>query len=346
MKIGATQIRLLEKLCNAVAVSGDEAEVRRIVREEVAASVDELRVDAIGNLLAIKHRKKTGRLRILLAAHMDEVGLMVVGKEAPGLYQIEKVGNIGTRYLAGKQVVAGKEHRPGVIGAPPIHLTKSEDLKKNLDVNSLRIDMGKGELLNVGDRVSFATRFRKTGPSIMAKSIDDRIGVAILVETIKHAPSHIEVCGAFTVQEEIGLRGAGVAAHSFHPDIAFVLDATPANDLPSQNQRDNQSYNTILGDGPAIYVADNYTIYQSGFIEFMKHIADRSGIPYQLRQPGGGGTDAGAIHQVLAGVPTLTISVPHRYPHSPMSISRVSDWENTLNLIQAALKLVTLAAIR
>ena len=346
LKLGSPQFSLLQKLCNAIAVSGVEAEVRHIIRSEVEPFADEIKVDAIGNLLAIKHSKKSRGLRVLIAAHMDEVGLMVVARDGDGFYQFKKIGGIAAHHLAGKQVLAGRTHHPGVIGTPPIHTLTTDALKKSIDLDDLRIDVGKNIELRIGERVTFATSFQRVGSSIMAKSIDDRIGVASLIELIKKAPSNLEVCAAFTAQEEIGGRGAGVAARAFKPDIAIVIDATPAYDLPAHNPQDNKNFNSVLGNGPVIYVADKYTLYNRGLIEFMKTTAERMGIPYQLRQPGGGGTDAAAIHQVLDGIPSIAVSVPHRYPHSPISLARISDWQDTLNLLHNALGLITPSSIR
>jgi endoglucanase len=193
----------------------------------------------------------------------------------------------------------------------------------------------------MGDRAGFATQFKRVGPSIMAKSIDDRIGVTTLIELFKNAPSNIDFCAAFTVQEEIGLRGAKVAAHYFNPDMAIAVDSTPANDLPAYDGTENISYNTKLGLGPAIYVADGSTLHDARLVRLLQEVAEVESIPYQLRQPGGGGTNSGAIQKALAGIPTVSVSVPHRYTHSPVSISRVDDWKNTLNLLHAALKKIT-----
>jgi endoglucanase len=171
----------------------------------------------------------------------------------------------------------------------------------------------------------------------MSKALDDRIGVALLIELVKSAPPNIDVLAAFTVQEEVGLRGAKVASHYFHPDLAIVIDATPANDLPVQYEGENTFYNTKLGLGPAIYVANASTLDDPRLVRFIADTGSQAGIPYQLRQPGGGGTDAGAIQRAAGGVPVVSVSVPHRYPHSAMSISRVEDIRNTLSLLSKAL---------
>ena len=337
---GNAQIRLLEKLCNVIAVSGDESEVRRIVLEEVKPYADEVKIDAMGSVLAIKmgQGRAENRLRLMLDAHMDEVGFMIVADDGEGLYRFEIVGGIDVRHLVGKQVLVGKDRTPAVIGAKPVHLMNGDERNRKVSLDALRIDVGLSGKASVGDRAGFATKFRRVGPSILAKSIDDRIGVATLIELFKQAPPNVDLCAAFSVQEEIGLRGAKVAAQYFNPDIAIAVDSTPAHDLPLYEGGENISYNTKLGLGPAIYVADGATLHDPRLVRFLQETAEAEKIPYQFRQPGGGGTDSGAIQRSLAGIPTVSVSVPHRYTHSPISVSRLEDWKNTINLLHAALK--------
>jgi endoglucanase len=335
---GNPQLKLLEKLCNVIAVSGDESEVRRIVLEEVKPYADELKVDALGSVLATKIGRGRKRTRVMLDAHMDEVGLMIVDDEGEGLYRFETVGGVDVRSLVGRQVYVGRERTPAVIGAKPIHLMNGDEYTKKVPVDALRIDVGPTGKAKVGDRAGFATRFRRVGPSILSKSIDDRIGVATLIELFKQAPPNIDLCAAFSVQEEIGLRGAKVAAQYFNPGLAIAIDSTPANDLPLHDGSENVSYNTKLGLGPAIYVADGSTLHDPRLVRFLRETAESEGIPYQIRQPGGGGTDSGAIQRSLAGIPTVSVSVPHRYTHSPVSIARIDDWKHTLQLLHAVLK--------
>jgi putative aminopeptidase FrvX len=350
LTFGNAQLKLLERLCNVIAVSGDEGEVRKIVLEEMKPYADEVRVDAMGNVLVTRFgRARSGkRMRVLLDAHMDEVGFMLVADDGEGIYRFEAVGGMDVRHLVGKQVFVGRERIPGVIGAKPIHLMSSEERTKKVAVDALRIDIGPGGKAKVGERAGFATKFRRVGPSILSKSIDDRIGVATLIQLVKHAPSNIDLCAAFTVQEEVGLRGAKVAAYYFNPDLGIAIDSTPAHDMPVFDGGENMTYNTKLGLGPAIYVADGSTLHDPRLVRFLQETAEAEKIPYQIRQPGGGGTDSGAIQRSLAGIPTVSVSVPHRYTHSPVSISRVDDWKNTINLLHAALKRVTpsLIAIR
>ena len=253
---GNVQIKLLEKLCNAIGVSGDEGEVRKIVLDEIKPYADEFKVDAMGNVLAIKHGRGAKRVRVMVDAHMDEVGFFIVADEGEGVYRFETVGGIDPRQLLGKQVYVGRDRIPGVIGGKPVHLMDASERKSKVPIEGLRIDIGIAGVAQVGDRAGFATKFRRVGPSIMSKAIDDRIGVATLIELLKHAPSNIDLCASFSVQEEIGLRGAKVAAQYFKPDMAIAIDSTPANDLPVYDGSENTSYNVKLGLGPAIYIAD------------------------------------------------------------------------------------------
>ena len=336
--IGTQQIKLLERLCNAVAVSGDEGEVRRIVLAELKGHADELRVDALGNVLATKigSGPQTGgkRLRVMLSAHMDEVGFMLVADDGEGLFRFERIGGMDVRQLPGKAVLVGADHVPGVIGARPIHLTTAEERKEKIPLDALRIDVGPGTTkVKLGDRAAFATRFQRSGPSLLAKALDNRLGVALLIELVKHAPAGVDLLAAFTVQEEIGPRGAKVAAYSFNPDLGIAVDATPANDLPGWDGEENITYNTKLGLGPA----NSSTLSDPRLVRWLAGTGDAMKIPYQFRQPGGGGTDAGAIQKARAGVPSISLSVPHRYSHTAISVARLDDWKNTLALLHAAL---------
>jgi endoglucanase len=347
--IGKAQLKLLEKLCNACAVSGDEGEVRQIVQEEIKDYVDDVKVDALGNVLATKkgtgpsNSLKTGqnRVRVMISAHMDEVGFMLVAEDGEGIYRFETVGSLDVRQLAGKPVWVGRDHTPGVIGARPIHLTTAEERKRAIPLDALRIDIGPGGKAKLGDRATFATRFQRSGPSLIAKALDNRLGVTTLIELVKHAPANIDLLAAFSVQEEIGLRGAKVAAHAFNPDMGLAVDSTPANDLPAWDNEENVAYNTCLGLGPAIYIADGSTLSDPRLVRHFSTVGDAEGIPYQMRQPGGGGTDAGAIHRSRAGIPSLSISVPHRYSHTAVSIALLDDWRNYFALLHAALSRIT-----
>ncbi len=338
-QIGVEQIALLEKLSNACAVSGDEGQVRKIVLDEIRTVVDEVRVDALGNVLAVKKARSDPRLRVMVDAHMDEVGFMIVDDDKDGLFQFENVGGIDERVLPGKMVLVGKNNVPGVIGAKPIHLTEPGETESKISLGSMRIDVGLngGGKVKVGDRATFATRFRQVGPSLFGKALDNRLGVATIIELLKHPPENVELVASFSVQEEIGLRGATVAAYALQPDMAIAIDSTPAFDLPVWDESENSGYNTRLGAGPAIYITDAGTLSDPRLIRHLAQTAEAMHIPYQFRQPGGGGTDAGAIHRVRSGVPSVSVSIPGRYAHTALMVARLADWENSLALVYHAI---------
>ena len=344
--ISASQLHLLERLCNAIAVSGEEGEVRKIVLEQVSRHADDVCVDGLGNVLVKKRGSGRNRLKVMLAAHMDEVGFMVVSDEGEGLFRFETVGALDVSQMAGKTVCIGRERIPAVVGVKPIHLVKVEERRQKFTLDSLRLDAGGKRGAQVGDRVGFATRFRRAGNSIFSKALDNRLGVATLIELLKHAPPNIDLLLAFTVQEEVGLRGAKVAARAFAPDLAIAVDSTPARDLPAADGRENTVYNTRLGLGPAIYLADSSALHNLRLVKHFVKVGEAEGIPYQIRQPGGGGTDAGAMHQQLEGIPALSISVPGRYPHTPVGVCRVDDWQNTLRLLHAGLSSLKPAVLK
>ncbi len=348
ISIGAPQLRLLRRLCEAVAVSGDEGEVRQIILDELRPVAADYRIDALGNLLIAKRGRGKPRLRLMLDAHMDEVGFMIVAEDGQGqgLYEFEIVGGMDRRSVIGKEVVVGRQHSPAVIGVKPIHLYTVEERKQPIATDALRVDLGPGGKANVGDRGTFSPNFRRVGPSVMSKSLDDRLGVATLIELFRSAPSSIEILAAFTVQEEIGLRGAKVAASYFDPELAIVLDVAPARDLPMQRPGENTFYTTRLGFGPAIYVSDSSAFEDPALVQFLMETANRLRIPFQVRQPGRGGTNAGVIQRAAAGIPVAAVSIPYRYPHTAMSVSRLSDWENGLRLLDAAIRGLTRDVLR
>ena len=334
---------LLRALTEAVGVSGDEGAVRRLVHKHVEPLADEIRVDALGNLLAIRRGSSRRRVRVMLSAHMDEVGLMITGAESDGTLHVACVGSVAPHHLAGKAFWVGRERVTGVIGLTPPHLTRDMEHRPRLAVDQLRLDVGVQsredalERVRIGDRASFATALTRMGDCVSAKALDDRLGVAILVELLGAAPPNIDLLAAFTVQEEIGLRGAGVAAHSLDPELAIAIDCTPARDLPTWDGNENVAYNTHLGQGPAIYTADRGTVSDLRLLEHFESTAKAARLPMQLRQPGGGSTDAGAIHRARKGIPAISVSVPVRYPHSPAGLIRIDDWRNTVLLLHAAL---------
>jgi endoglucanase len=309
--------------------------VHQIVLEHIRDAADQIETDPLGNLLAVKRGKGRNRLKVMLAAHMDEVGFILTSDEGKGLYRFQIAGGVDPRNLAGKQVRVGQEAVPGVIGLGPVHLVSAESRRNAVSLNDLRIDIGPGNAgrAKIGDRAAFDTRFVRLGPSLRGKALDDRLGVATLILLLKYAPENIDLMAAFTVQEEVGLRGAKVAAYTLNPDLGFALDCTPSLDMPVWDGSENTQYRSKIGNGPAIYVGDGSTLSDPRLIRLLRQTGDELGVPYQLRQPGGGGTDAGSIHLSRAGVPAVSVSVPGRYLHTPASIVRLKDWQHSVKLL-------------
>ena len=338
--IGEEQLDLLEKLSNACSVSGDEGEVRGIVLELVRPLADEVKIDALGNVIAFKKGNGENLLKVMLDAHMDEIGFMVTADDGDGLFQFEPVGGIDVRQLPGKPVLIGKNKVPAVIGARAIHLTTSEQRKSAIPLNTLRFDIGPTKAnskVKPGDRAAFATRFRKTEENLFGKALDDRLGIVILIEILKNSPENLDMYYVFSTQEEVGLRGALTAAYQIHPDIGIAVDSTPARDFPSTDEAENTKYNTKFGGGPAIYTMDSASIADPRLVRYFIRVADENEIRYQFRQPGPGGTDAGAIHKQHSGIPSISISVPGRYAHTAIGLASKDDFEKTLQLVYLGL---------
>jgi putative aminopeptidase FrvX len=345
-QIGTEQMRMLAKLSNACAVSGDEGEVRAFIVEQLKTRAIDYSKDSLGNLIVIKKGLSQNCLRVMVAAHMDEVGLILTYNEdkEEGVFRFETVGGISIQNIVSKPFWIGKKHIPGIIAGKHFHKTTKEELSKPYLHDSLRMDVGSENAseVEVGDRATFATTFRRLGPSLCGKALDNRLGVVSLIEILKNHPPNIDLLAVFTVQEEVGPRGSRTAAFSLDPDIAIVIDCTLANDLPSSEhdehyKQENAQYNSRLGAGPAIYLADSHTISDKRLVEHFVTTARMNSIPFQYRQPGGGSTDAGEIHLQKEGIPSISISVPGRYLHTSSSIIRLVDWQNTFQLIYKSL---------
>lgn len=330
---------LLKSVTEAMGPSGFETEIRTVIRQQVADHVDRAYTDVLGNLLCEKGVTQSGP-RVLLDAHMDEVGLMVVHVEDSGLLRFRALGGIDPRVLIAKPVRIGVDKHWGVIGAKPVHLQSRDERKRALKMDQLYIDIGardKDDALSIvqpGDAAVFATSYEPIGDGcVKAKSFDDRVGCALLIETLQKSYG-MPVYGAFTVQEEIGLRGATVVAHQVAPDIAIALEGTVCFDVvgtPAHGQ------STILGGGPALTVQDGQTLADRRFLEFMMAVADQYGIRYQLRRVKGGSNDFGAIHRAREGIVGGAISVPVRYIHAPAQVVSLADYEQSLRLLDAVL---------
>jgi endoglucanase len=333
---------LLEKLSNARGVSGDESAVRALIAEQMQKYADEYRVDALGNLIACKRaaRRANSHLKVLIAAHMDEVGLLTTHVDRDGFVHFEKVGGIDDRILPSKAVHIGASRIPGVIGFKPRHRSTESERKKVIAHDDLRIDIGAtsredaARVVAPGDYITFATTFSPFGDNcVRGKALDDRAGCALLAELVRDAYP-FDLYAAFTTQEEIGLRGARVAGYSVAPDIALVLEATVCDDSPKARE---QSPTTRLGAGPALTHADRGLLANKQLVNHLADTAREHKIPFQFKQPLVGGTDAGQLHRGRAGVPSAVVSLPARYIHSPAAIISLDDFTNALKLMRAAL---------
>jgi len=339
---------LLEKLSNEIGPAGYEKAVRALIKAEVTDLADRLEVDSLGNLIALK--AGTGpepRLKVMLAAHMDEVGFMIIGVDKSGGLRFRPVGGLDPRLLLAKRVVIGDERVPGVIGAPVPHLQRGNSREKVLEVDDLFIDIGAADQkaaeskVKVGDYGTFATRFvvlsdDPAWPTARGKAFDDRAGCAVLIALLAQRYP-VDLYAVFTVQEEVGLRGARVAAYRIAPDAAIALEGTICDDLPQPPDEDNTPV-TRLGDGPAITLMDRSMVSHPGMLRLLRGAAEAEGIRVQYKAPGVGSTDSGAIHLTRAGVPASTVAVPCRYIHGPAALLNLNDLADTVKLVAAALR--------
>ncbi len=329
---------ILKRLSCARGVSGNEGAVRDIIKEEAEKYADEVTVDNIGNVIAYK-KGKIGKQKIMLASHMDEVGFLVTYIEDSGFIRFKPIGGIDQRVLLAKRVRIGKDNIVGVIGVKAIHLQAPAERGNVIPMASMYIDVGasskEGTGVKLGDYISFDTEFDDFGDGMMkGKAIDDRIGCAVLLYLMQNEYDD-DIYFTFTVQEELGLRGAGVAAYTIQPDLAIVLEATSSADVPNV---DESFKVTAMGKGPAISHMDAASIGDKKLVTELINTAEDNGITYQIKRSAAGGNDAGAINLSREGVPTAVISVPCRYIHSPVSVASYSDYENMKKLVDTYLK--------
>ncbi|NLG26255.1 MAG: M42 family metallopeptidase [Clostridiales bacterium] len=325
---------LLEKLTSARGISGQEAEVRKLIKSEIESFVDEVTVDPIGNLIALRRGRKGGT-RVMIAAHMDEVGLMVAGFDSDGLIKVEASGGVDPRVLVSKVVYVGPSSRLGVIGSKPVHLMKPEEFEKALGIDALTVDIGANgredaeKLVKLGDQITIATDFAELGSGYYkGKAFDDRVGCLALIESLKVQRDY-DLYAAFTVQEEVGLRGAGVAAYRVKPQMALVLEGTTAHDVPKAPEH---SQSCLVGAGPVIVHRDTAWVGDPRIIRRLVETAEAAHIPYQFKRTVTGGTDAGKIGLTEQGTPVAVMSMPCRFIHSPVSVIAQSDLNNYIKL--------------
>lgn len=331
---------MLAELSNLRGVSGNEGPVREYLIDKINDSGCDYTIDTMGNLLVYKNCAK-GKGSIMLSAHMDEVGLMVVSINKQGLLSFKQVGGIDSRVLIAKKVRIGDSGLEGVIGSKPIHLQRKGEQNKPFDEDTLYIDCGfksrdeAEKHIKVGDYVTFDTNCVSLGDGFYrGKAFDDRAGCLIILRLLLK-DNNYSFCAAFTVQEEVGTRGALTAAYTLEPHTALVIETTAASDTP---ETEKEQITTSLGKGPAISFMDRTVMVKKEMRDELVKAAERAGVPYQFRQFTGSGTEAGVISLSRGGVQTAVLSVPCRYIHSPQSIVQEKDIEGAENLVKSWLE--------
>ena len=320
----------LKTLCYLSGASGNEDEVRDYILERVMPYSNEIITDNMGNLIITKKGKKQCGRKILICAHMDEVGIIITGIDDDGYLRFDFLGGIDRRVIIGKRVYIGKDRVPGVIGIKAYHLVSKEEEKTVPKREEMYIDLGLKskdevkELVSLGDAGVFDDSVLEFGDGFLkAKAIDDRVGCAAMIKLIE-SELPCDCTFAFTVQEEVGTRGAKIASARVNPDIAIVLEGTTAADLPEIPEGKRIC---SLGGGIVIPFMDKGTIYSRELYKTLTELADQNGIKWQTKTMIAGGTDASVVQRSGVGVDTIAISAPIRNIHSPASVAKISDFE-------------------
>ncbi len=323
-------LNLLEKLCSLNGVSGWEDEVSAFICKEAKPYADKIIKDSIGNVFIFKRGEKSPASPKMICAHMDEVGLIVKSITEDGYLKFGFIGGVDRRVVIGKRVLVRGKY-PGLIGVKAVHLSTKDERKSVPKTSDLYIDIGAKskaqaeKLVKLGDFAVFDSDCYTFGDGfVKARAIDDRAGCAIMLTVLKESLPY-DTWFVFTVQEEVGLRGATVAANRIAPSSALVLEGTTAADIPDMRGA-NEVCN--LNSGPVIGCMDRGTIYDKEYFAKLCAIADENNIPWQIKKFVSGGTDAGIIHKSGDGVRVASISVPVRYIHSPSCVASVSDINN------------------
>lgn len=322
---------LIENLTEVYGPSGHEEQIREVIRAKVESLADEVRVDAMGNLIALKKGNGQGK-KVMLAAHMDEIGLIVSYVDEQGFLRAQGVGGVDPMTLVGGRVRFA-DGSTGVI-APE----KRPEFRKDPELSKLYIDIGATSQTEAADRlgqvVGFVRPFTDLGQRIVAKAMDDRIGCAVLIETMRQlGSSPHDLYFVFTVQEEVGLRGAHTGAFGVDPEVGIAVDVTVAADTPEAFKMAMK-----LGHGPCIKVKDGRMLSHPGLKDLLIESAEANDIPYQLEVLARGSTDAAAIQLSRGGVPACCVSIACRYVHTPSEMVDIDDVENAVKLLVAVLE--------
>jgi len=328
-------IDILKSLCARNGVSGDESEVREYIISLIDRYADEIVTDVMGNLIVFKRGAKTPDKKIALCAHMDEVDVIITGVTDDGYLKFAMAGSIDNRVITGKSVTIGKQRAPGLIGCKAIHLVKAKDREKTMETEDMYIDIGAGnmkdakKLVSPGDTGAFDGEIHEFGDGyIKAKAIDDRFGCSVMVELIK-SDLPVDCQFTFSVQEEVGMRGAYTAAYRMKPDIAMMIEGTSSADIPSVPANKKVCR---LGKGVVVPFMDRGTIYDRELFRLVTSLAEKNDIPWQTKNVVAGGTDGAAFQRSRAGVKTVGIAAPVRNLHSPSCVAKISDLEAVCKL--------------
>ena len=336
-------MELLKELCESAGVPGREGRLREIVRRELADLVDDIRVDALGNLIAMKKASKAKKpKKLMIAAHMDEIGFVVSHIDDRGWLRLVPLGGHDPRNMVAQRVVVSgvKKDLPGLLypGIRPPHIATAADRDRKLTVKDFIVDLYlpaakvKREV-EIGAMVTLQRDFAEIGGGVSCKAMDNRIALYMMIRAMQQAKAFgCDTYAVATVQEEIGLRGAQVSAFGVAPDIGVALDTTLAVDLPGVPEHEQV---TQLGGGAAIKLMDSSAISHPGLVAHLKALAKKKKIKYQMEILPLGGTDAGAMQRVRAGVPVATISVPTRYIHSSVELVDKKDLKGAVDLLTA-----------
>lgn len=330
---------MLRELCLLDGISGDEGAVRDYIISRIGDKA-EITVDNLGNVIAFAKGEKAPKNKVMVSAHMDEVGMIVTYINPDGTIKVSPVGGIDPRVVFGRRVKIGKAGIVGVAGGKAVHNLSPDERKKSVPFDKLVIDIGcdsreeTEKLVALGDSVRFVSEFAEYGDGyIKCKAIDDRAGCAVMLRLIEEGVPY-DTYFTFVVQEEIGLRGAACAAYTVNPDYAVVLEATTAADIPSASGADRVCE---LGKGPVVSFMDRHTMYDKELYKLAFEIAEENGLPCQTKTRVAGGNDAGAIHVSRGGVKTCAVSLPCRYLHSPSCVIKREDFENAYTLTKLIL---------
>lgn len=328
---------LLKELVEGHGVPGQEDQIRKIVSRELKGICD-LSTDYMGNLIAFKKGSGNGK-KLMLAAHMDEIGFVVKFLDKDGFIRLNPLGGFDPRQLNSQRVIVHAEKGPlnGVLmyGTKPKHMLSDSEANAGQNLDSFFVDTGLGDktkdLVNIGDMVSMSRQMITLGDNFSCKAMDDRVCVFIMIEAVKKAKKHkVDVYAVATVQEEIGLRGAAAAGSAIAPDIAVALDVTLANDIPGVPEQDHV---TKLGKGAAIKIMDGSLICHPKVVDHFRKLAIKNKIPYQMEVLPRGGTDAGGIQRLHGGIPSFTLSTPTRYIHTVNETVSKDDVQACIDLL-------------